>query len=177
MLKAVEYKRYIKSHKDTVSLVWEELKKEVYLNPETKEKINRLISKHDMSKYSEEEFEGYRQFFYPEPGEEKNKELFDISWNHHNKRNPHHWEYWLLHKKDGYRALEIPVEYVIEMLCDWTSMSVKFGNIPSSWYEENKERIVLEEKTQRRVEELLSKADRVFRTIRRKMDVLVAVGE
>ena len=36
---------------------------------------------------------------------------------------------------------------IIEMLCDWTAMSVKFKNIPSKWFDANKEKMVLHQDT------------------------------
>lgn len=139
---------------------------------DTKSTINGLVKKHDKSKYSEEEFEGYRQFFFPTKKEEKNKELFDVAWNHHNKRNPHHWQYWILYnnKNTAIKVLEMPLEYILEMICDWISMSVKFNNLPSTWYEENREKILLADKTKEIVEKMLGRADMAFVAVRNKVN-------
>lgn len=54
--------------------------------------------KHDWSKFLPSEWFPYARTFYKpdgtgqyQPGTE-----FDIAWNHHQKRNSHHWQYWLL---------------------------------------------------------------------------------
>jgi hypothetical protein len=36
---------------------------------------------------------------------------------------------------------------IIEMLCDWTAMSVAFKNMPSIWFDANKEKMVLHHDT------------------------------
>ena len=38
------------------------------------------VSIHDQSKYSEEEFDAYRNYFYPCTDEKKDKEAFDLAW-------------------------------------------------------------------------------------------------
>lgn len=103
--------------------------------------------RHDQSKYDSCEFGGYRQFFYPENGNEKNIITFNHAWNHHQKTNDHHWEYWLLIGSSKIEALKMDLPSIIEMLCDWTAMSVKFKNIPSKWFDANKEKMVLHQDT------------------------------
>lgn len=167
MSKKKEYREYIKDHKKLVSLSWVELKKQLNLNFRVKRKINRNIRKHDNSKFSKEEFNGYRQFFYPKKNEEKDKEAFLMSWNYHQKRNPHHWEYWMYPKKSGEtKVFTMPLIYVIEMICDWISMSVKADNLPSVWYEENKDRMILADETKITIDSLLKKADLVYIELR-----------
>jgi hypothetical protein len=131
-----EYGLYIEEHRDNVSLVWQKLykylKDEFWLNDYTNSSITSLIKHHDKSKYNEEEFDAYRQYFYPVDNElEKDKELFDRGWNTHQKLNKHHWQYWVMVEgPNDLKALEIPFEYVIEMLCDLTAMRLKFNNNP-----------------------------------------------
>jgi hypothetical protein len=48
------------------------------------------------------------------------KRKFDSAWNIHQKRNKHHWQYWVLIMDNGsIEALDIPEKYIKEMLCDW----------------------------------------------------------
>lgn len=69
---------------------------------------------HDMSKFLPSEFIPYAHYFYGAwckdedwHGDKRNhipyectekgvEEAFDIAWLKHQKRNPHHWQYWLL---------------------------------------------------------------------------------
>ena len=58
----------------------------------------------------------------------------------------------------GTIALEMPMEYVVEMICDWWSFSWEIGNLYEifSWYENNKDHIVLHDNTRWEVEHILS---------------------
>ena len=145
------YILYINEHIFNVHLIWKtlrpHLKGKFWLDDYAYLNIHTLIEAHDASKFKPEEFEGYRQNFFPEGTEEKLPEPFDLAWNHHQKTNPHHWEYWVLIKKNKLKPLSIPFRYLIEMLCDWASMSFKFKNIPSVWYEEHKDNMLLHPST------------------------------
>lgn len=76
---------------------------------------------HDLSKYSWVEFSaGVRYFQGNRSPIDKEKEVLGYSkgWLHHKGRNKHHWEYWLDNGLNGVHALEMPVNYVVEMFCD-----------------------------------------------------------
>jgi hypothetical protein len=118
---------------------------------------------HDLSKFSPREWSPYVDKFYGGPYPEKNygdirlhygdmytqpwvDAGFDVAWNHHQKNNPHHWQYWLLREDDGYtKALDIPMRYRKEMLADWrgASMAITGKDNTPSWYEKNKEKMIL----------------------------------
>jgi hypothetical protein len=147
-----EYLAYIDEHISTVKNVWlalqDRLNGSFWLEDWYYFIINDRIKNHDKSKYDSYEFGGYRQFFYPENENEKNAIAFNHAWNHHQKSNDHHWEYWLLIGISGkIEALKMDLPSIIEMLCDWTAMSVKFKNIPSKWFDANKEKMVLHHDT------------------------------
>ena len=56
-----------------------------------------------------EEYFAYATYFYGKKTSQVEKN-FDYAWLHHQKENPHHWQYWLLHNDDeGLVALEIPL--------------------------------------------------------------------
>lgn len=119
--------------------------------------------KHDYSKYFAKEFEPYRKHFYPVEGEEIDKAGYDYSWNLHQKRNPHHWQYWVLIRDGGdIVPLLMPREHILEMICDWTAMSIKFGNVPSKWYAENKDKMLLHPDTRSVVEDFMPYFDEAF---------------
>lgn len=146
-----EYLAYIDEHISTVKKVWlvlqEHLTDYYWLDDWYYYIVDDRIRRHDQSKYDSCEFGGYRQFFYPENENEKNAIAFNYAWNHHQKTNDHHWEYWLLIGSSKIEALKMDEPCIIEMLCDWTAMSVKFKNIPSKWFDANKEKMVLHHDT------------------------------
>jgi len=51
---------------------------------------------HDWSKLRSSEFAPYAQHFYGSQPEKKDDPAFDIAWLQHQKRNKHHWQYWVL---------------------------------------------------------------------------------
>lgn len=79
--------------------------------------------KHDVSKYSKEEFlmgaryyQGYRS---PNEGE-RDVNGYSIAWMHHKGRNKHHFEYWTDYNPETrvLSPVKMPLCYVIEMFCD-----------------------------------------------------------
>jgi hypothetical protein len=123
------------------------------------------------------EWGAYAEYFYDDT---KDQMAFDIAWNHHQKRNPHHWQYWFLRednsqtdftaywlglqtKKEAvihhfFKILPMPDKYRKEMLCDWRGAAMVQGKSREStrdWYLKNKENIFLHPETQKWVEEEL----------------------
>jgi hypothetical protein len=106
---------------------------------------------HDLSKYTPAEWGPYARYFYggkmvrrkdgtliPDPE-------FDTAWNHHQKTNPHHWQYWLLTRDTGETvALPMPDRFWREMLCDWKGAGMAYGNPDTrAWYIKNIRNITL----------------------------------
>lgn len=123
---------YINEHRANVKKALDKLVELKIIDPNTViyESVRENIYKHDLSKYQVEEFESYARRFFIENGRELHKEEFDLAWLHHIHNNPHHWNYWVLvDGKNEIKALEMPVEYVWEMICDWLSFSIKSGNL------------------------------------------------
>lgn len=118
---------------------------------------------HDDSKWSNEEYDAYDNFFY---GNRSHKVVndFDYAWLHHIRNNPHHWQHWVLIEDDTGRpkALEMPLHYVIEMICDWWSFSFKKGDLREvfKWYDDHKDKMILHPSTRKRVEEILDAIDK-----------------
>ena len=158
-----KYKEYVIEHISNVKQVWEDLisisefnrfdycfelnGKSLFISKGNFSIISMNIAGHDASKYSQEEIWGYAQWLYPENKSNKNKEIFDYAWNHHQKANSHHWQYWIMWKPKESVALKMPDYDVIEMLCDWTAMSYKFGDYPSDFYNKNKKEMLLHDWT------------------------------
>jgi hypothetical protein len=86
---------------------------------------------HDMSKFLPDELIPYANYFYGDKKPRRDKtgyykptdtgdKAFDFAWLLHQKRNKHHWQWWILPEDDGgIKILEMPYEYKLEMLCDW----------------------------------------------------------
>lgn len=162
-----KYLVYIDEHRANVQAVWAALEKhlkgEFWLGDFEMAVMDSHVKSHDESKYSSWEFGGYRQFFFPETLDEKNKGDFNLAWNHHQKHNPHHWEYWIM--ADG---TVLPMQHLheLEMLCDWSAMSLKFGDCPSEFYSKQKDRMILHEITRQVVERWLPLFDEAVQDCR-----------
>lgn len=151
------YKTYIIEHVSNVTKAYNWLIKHNIIS----ESLQTQISLHDVSKYSNPEYDAYDNYFYGYSKKtEKIKLEFNYAWLHHIHNNPHHWQYWVLvNDDDGTHALEMPREYVIEMICDWWSFSHKSGNLYEifDWYKSHKKNMILHDKTKKLVEEILDK--------------------
>lgn len=91
---------------------------------------------HDLSKYHPVEFFAgvkYYQGYRSPINAEKEIKGYSLGWLHHKGKNKHHWEYWLdnavpnatdaIH---GIVAVEMPKEYVVEMVCDRIAASMNY---------------------------------------------------
>jgi len=90
---------------------------------------------HDLSKFRVSEFVSYARFFFRtdrlnnyniKDGLDKD---FQYGWNHHQKRNKHHWNYWVsITRKNEIIPIPMPEIYVRQMLLrgisDWVFISV-----------------------------------------------------
>ena len=113
------------------------------------------ISMHDDSKLSPVEYDAYDAYFYGDNSDNK----FKYAWLRHIHCNPHHWQYWILVNDDGSEEiLEMPLEYVIEMIADWWSFSFRSGNLREifDWYDKHKE-MKLHPKTRKVIEDILAR--------------------
>ena len=160
--KELEYMDYIEEHIGNVNkayrLLQDDLFKRFNLNPR---EMDRRIDTHDSSKYTSLEFSGYRQYFYPDTGEVKNKELFDYAWKQHYTVNDHHPEHWKYHDT----LVEMQDSAIAEMFCDWLAMSMKFHTVPSQWYNDQKKKegkLEFHENTRSKVERNLDILDKAY---------------
>ena len=155
-----EYDEYLKSHIENVqnSFNWLIEKLPNLFKGYDADYLGELISIHDVSKYSDDEYYAYCEYFYGERNEEVDK-AFDAAWLHHQHYNPYHWQHWLLREDDGaLKAIEMPKEYVFEMISDWWAFSWKKGNLYEifEWYDQNKSKMQLHDNTLKLVEDILS---------------------
>lgn len=171
---SLQYDAYLKEHVDNVynGYLW-------ILAHATDKQLDELlpgirwemlmgqIKTHDWSKKSEEEYSAYDGYFYGASRTAEVKKAFDQAWLHHIHNNPHHWQYWVLMDDDPedsyeygdgrYKPLDIPNEYIIEMICDWWSFSWKAGDLREifNWWDEHENKVVLTDLTRKKVEGLL----------------------
>ena len=86
---------------------------------------------HDLSKYSLTEFFSSAKYFQGTSSPidaEKREKGYSLAWQHHKGHNPHHWEYWI-DNVGTYKntPCKIPIEYVIEMICDWLGAGIVYS--------------------------------------------------
>lgn len=155
-----EYYSYLDAHIKGVQDAWEyQLKPALLSNEEIKvdfDKVDDLVRNHDRSKYNKDEFDSYLHYFYPTSDHPKNEEDFNTSWLYHIHRNPHHHQYWVLIRDEGtFIPLDMPVEYICEMLCDWQSFSRRDSSSTAyTWYDKNYNKMNLSENTRKYIEVL-----------------------
>lgn len=107
---------------------------------------------HDNSKFRLDEWFPYVNYFY---GNRSNTEAFNRAWLLHQRRNPHHWQWWIL-TGDEFEATPLPMEpqYRLEMLCDWrgSGRAQGYGDNTVAWYLKNRDKIILHHDTRTWVE-------------------------
>ena len=124
------------------------------------DKFMHRIHTHDLSKYSDDEYGAYDKYFYGKEKTKEVKEAFNFAWLHHIHANPHHWQHWvLINDDDGTNALEMPEEYVVEMLCDHLAFSFRENKLDEifDWYKSHKNIMILHKKSRELYESLLNK--------------------
>jgi len=116
---------------------------------------------HDLSKFRPSEFIPYAKFFNDTDRSkkykitDKNNSDFQKGWFLHQKRNKHHWNYWVIvTRKDEIIPVPMPKKYVIQMICDWKGMSRKFGGNAYDYYNEHNKQMILHKKTKERIDGL-----------------------
>jgi hypothetical protein len=112
---------------------------------------------HDWSKFLPSEWFPYVEYFYGTK-DGWTKHSFQMAWNYHQKRQPHHWQYWLLTKDTGeIIPLPIPEKYVREMVADWdgAGMAISGKSDTKEWYLKNRNTILIHPASRLMVEDLL----------------------
>lgn len=134
---------------------------------------------HDWSKFLPSEWFPYVDYFYGGPwvaanhgdqrlyiGERYTQpwvdRRFNEAWNRHQKRQPHHWQFWLLTMDSGETVpLEMPERYVREMVADWMGAGRAINGYSSRgtvshWYSMNQDNMQLHSSTRERVSLLIN---------------------
>lgn len=121
--------------------------------------------KHDWSKFRPSEWIPYANYFYgpkrPDVGAtgynhalHQDDDAFNVAWNYHQKRNDHHWQYWVIQYDDG-RVFPLPMPDVCrrEMLADWRGAGKAQGRPKTyEWYDKNCDKMVLHPETRAWIE-------------------------
>jgi hypothetical protein len=109
---------------------------------------------HDWSKFRPSEFLPCARFFQRKDRTKTYKQSdeddidFQTGWNLHQKRNKHHWNYWVsVTRKNEIVSLPMPEKYIKQMICDWKGMARKFGGTWQEYYKKNKEDFILHPST------------------------------
>ena len=124
---------------------------------------------HDISKFLPGEFIPYARFFYSNPfNPKRNKtgyckltdtgdKAFDFAWLLHQKRNKHHWQWWVLPEDSGgVKVFPMPLKYRKEMLADWIGAGKAQGKPDTkAWYEANNDKMQLHPETRKWIETML----------------------
>lgn len=161
---SVEYDNYIRDHKDNLKHGLEWMERNLpFLDGEKLAEAMLNAEQHDESKYTKEEYDAYDAYFYGDHARPPEVQAaFDKAWLHHIHNNPHHWQHWVLLEDDPNigsigKALEMPLEYVYEMIADWWTFSWRNNNLMEvfSWYESHRNHIFMNVKTRAIVESVL----------------------
>lgn len=139
-----KYLDYLQNHYNNVQIAWLKMKDAFYekdfLNANIIRSIESDVLLHDASKLSHEEFVPYREKFYRTIGDDpvKNEIEFEWAWKHHLEHNNHHWQrVRLISERNGYI---IPT---VHMVVDWIAMSYELGGDARSYFENEKEKMLL----------------------------------
>lgn len=160
-----QYDAYLKKHVSNVKKAFElltpKLIKYGVFTAEEAEKMKGNLEKHDNSKFGRDEYEAYDKYFYGSTVEKNNnKSDFEIAWLHHIHTNRHHWQHYIIpcENDDGSnKILEMPLNCIIEMVCDWWSFSLS-KNKPTEvldWYNVNKDKIILHPESKRNLNQVM----------------------
>ncbi len=131
---------------------------------------------HDNSKLLPNEFIPYANFFYGKGYDIKRGRnstgyykptdtgdiAFDFAWLLHQKRNRHHWQWWILPEDGGgIKIISIREPYLTEMICDWIGAGKAQGQcspendkylVTRGWYKANKDKMIFAEETRNEIE-------------------------
>lgn len=109
---------------------------------------------HDLSKFLPSEFIPYAKFFMQTDRAKNYKKSdetninFQKGWLFHQKRNKHHWNYWIsITNNQEITPMPMPSKYVEQMIADWRGMSRKFGGSATKYYLSHKDGMMLHPET------------------------------
>lgn len=122
---------------------------------------------HDLSKYSPSEFfRGVKYYQGDRSPNDAERMATGVgrAWLHHKGRNKHHFEYWIdydLSAGGKMAGLEMPVNYLVEMVCDRIAASKIYlgdkytDSSPLEYYERSKGKYYMNPKTEKLLRKIL----------------------
>lgn len=158
-----QYDQYLEQHKANVKKGFDWLQANLPDLMKVEPNLGWQIGfSHDQSKSEPDEYGAYDAYFYGGNRSYSVVRAYEKAWLLHLHRNPHHWQHWVLindDPKEGEIILEMPYNYVIEMICDWWAFSWAKGNLTEifSWYNEHKDYMKFHPKTRKIVDDILEK--------------------
>lgn len=155
-----QYVEHLTEHRNNVVKAWNIIKLVDIPFKYDKKIVANLIYSHDVSKHGKYEFDYYRQWNYPATADEGNRSVFNKGFLHHLHNNPHHWQHWtVLTEQNILTPIDIPNEYILEMISDWLSFSINENNINDleKWYNNKRVDIKFTQVTRDKVESLINK--------------------
>lgn len=133
--------------------------------------------KHDWTKFLPSEWFPYANYFYGKKRVDigttgynhqlhQDDTAFNYAWNYHQKRNSHHWQYYIINYDDGRTfSLEMPDLDRKEMIADWMGAGKAQGKPKTwEWYEKNKDKMQLHPETRVWVEAELAKLEAEYKS-------------
>lgn len=156
---SVEYDDYLNRHKANVKKGFDWIKENLPgLVKDDYEK--QICEEHDLSKSDPEEYGAYDAYFYGKNRSHSVVTNFKFAWLRHIHLNPHHWQHWVLihdEPNEAIEVLEMPYNYILEMVCDWWAFSWAKGNLYNIfyWYAEHGSWMKLGPKTRITVDDIL----------------------
>lgn len=126
---------------------------------------------HDWSKFLPSEFIPYARYFHNPDGTPRQRRddtgyykptdtgdvAFDFAWLLHQKRNRHHWQWWILPEDyGGIKVLPMQEKYRLEMVADWIGAGLAQG-APDiiRWYIKNCDKMIFHTSTTAWIESIL----------------------
>lgn len=156
------YTNTVVPHKVAVFKAGWELRYEV----DNLEKWIWQLLEHDLSKFSQEE-SAYAYYLFNGDHHPKTIQNFRLAWHHHKHHNPHHPEYWFsVGKKGDTYPLDMPNEYIVEMLADWVGAGQVYGNTLEEWLPDNLHTFWFSKKTSARLKDLLWRYFKIDTTLK-----------
>lgn len=161
-----QYDQYLQDHKENVNkgFIWlkQNLPEVLEDMPEGTDLEYQIAFAHDLSKDAADEYSAYDAYFYGRNRSTEVVEAFNYAWLNHIHRNSHHWQHWVLMNDDpesGTIVMEMPKNFIIEMICDWWAFSWKDGDLHEifDWWAAHTDYMKLNDLTRGIVEGILSK--------------------
>lgn len=119
---------------------------------------------HDLSKYSWIEFSSGARYYqgFRSPIDAEKEELgYSLGWLHHKGRNKHHWEYWTDKNSNGIYPIEVPFNYLQEMVCDRIAASMIYkgqdytSNTPYDYFMNGTDHLYMHPNSSKTLERML----------------------